>query len=247
VQTQPSFRVKSWNIAAGGDDLFHVAEVIRRLGPDVAALQEVDVHWDARSAFADQPARLAETLGLEARFGAIYQRPGAPNAPVRQFGLAVLSRVPIVSFRNHTIPRLSTQTKATRPEPLPGFLEVALVIGGARVRVFNTHLDYRGDPGVRRLQVAAMLEVIGDASGPTILAGDLNAPPGAPEIAPLLARLHDAWAAGGDPGHTYPATAPVRRIDYLLHSAALRVVSVSVERVDVADHRPVVADFAFGR
>lgn len=234
----------TWNIAAGQGDLFHTAEVIRVIGPDLVALQEVDVHWSARSGFEDQPARLARALGLTARFGPIYRIPGEPGAPPREFGLAILSRLRIVEFRNHEIPRLSTQTPgATEPAPMPGFVEAVVEWGSGRLRLFNTHLDYRANPRVRQAQVAAMLAIVGDVSGPTVLAGDLNAPPTAPELAPLFQRLRDAWPDRGDAGFTYPAATPVRRIDYLLHSRALRVSSVHVPGVEASDHRPVVGEF----
>ena len=242
-QTPTTFRVMTWNIAAGSGGLVPIAEAMRAAAPDIVALQEVDVHWSERSGFADQAARLAEAVGLSARFGPIYRLPGGGPAPSREFGLAILSRHPVVEFRNHVIPRLSTQSTDTEPQPLPGFLEASIEVGPARVRLFNTHLDYRADARVRALQVAAMLKLIG-ADGATLLAGDLNAPSTAPELAPLFRRLADVWPADGDAGLTYPAKAPVRRIDYILASADLQVRAVRVLPVPASDHRPVVADLA---
>src|SRR5690606_3247530 len=127
------------------------------------------------------------------------------GAPRRQYGLAVLSRHPIRAFDNHIIPRLSSIADEPEPLPRPGFLELTIDVDGRAVRVFDTHLDYRGDPRVRRLQVAAMLDVIGAGAEPTILIGDLNAEPGAAELQPLLARLRDAWDPGAGAGLTFPA------------------------------------------
>ena len=233
----------TWNIAAGSGGLPAIAAVIRTDRPDVVALQEVDVHWSERSAFADQAADLGNALGMQVRFGPIYRLPGAAAAPLREFGLAILSRHPIVEFRNHVIPRLSTQATATEPEPLPGFLEATVQVEGSRVRVFNTHLDYRADSRVRALQVAAMLEVMSRADGPFVLMGDLNAPPAAAELQPLFSRLRDVWSErdGADPGSTYPAAAPARRIDYILTSPGLRALDAHVLPVQASDHRPVVA------
>jgi endonuclease/exonuclease/phosphatase family metal-dependent hydrolase len=239
-------RVLTWNIAAGAGGLSPMADVIRTAAPDIVALQEVDVHWSERSGFADQAAQLAEAVGMQVRFGPIYRLPGGSSAPVREFGLAILSRYPFVEFRNHVIPRLSTHSTDTEPQPMPGFLEATIPVDGVRLRVFNTHLDYRSDPRVRRLQVAAMLERMG-SDGPTILMGDLNAPPGAAELAPLFGRLNDAWRDGGDPGFTYPAAAPVRRIDYILTSDDLRALSVRVLPTPASDHRAVVADLSAAR
>ena len=227
----------SYNIAAGGGDLDAIVAVIRAAAPDIVALQEVDVHWSERSGFADQAAELGEALGMHVRFGPIYELP-----PARRFGLAFLSRDPIVEFTNHVIPRLSTQTDASEPVALPGFLEAVTVIDGVSVHIFNTHLDYRADPRVREQQVRAMLELMKAEAEPTVLMGDLNAPPSAPELQPLFALLQDAWSADEESGLTYPARAPERRIDYILLSGHFSVMDVRVPAVQASDHLPVIAD-----
>lgn len=245
-QLQP-FRVMTWNIAAGHGDLSKIAGVIREVGPDIVALQEVDAHWEKRSNFADQPAELAKALGMHVRFGPIYQLPGDGASPRREFGVAILSRHPIVEFQNHDLPRLSTQSAATEPQLMPGFLEAIVQIGDGHVRVFTTHLDYRADPRVRHLQVDATIARLDAVSGPIVLMGDLNAPPHAVELAPLFQRLRDAWPDGPDTGFTYPATASVRRIDYILTSGDLRAQNVQVLPIETSDHRPIVADLSPSR
>jgi len=100
---------------------------------------------------------------------------------------------------------------------------------------------------VRERQVADMLSYIGDTSRPTLLFGDLNAPPSAPEIQPLLERLHDTWPAAAGPGLTDPADEPRQRIDYVLVSTHFRVMSASVPVTLASDHRPVVVDLRLVR
>ena len=236
-------RVMTYNIRSGNGNLAGTAEAIRALSPDVVALQEVDVHWAERSSFVDQASALGETLGMQVRFARIYQLAGArPQDPPREFGVALLSRFPILEWSNHIITRLSTQEQTPQPAPAPGFLEARLDIRGTAVRVFDTHLDYRADPRVRQQQVTDMLAYISDASAPTLLFGDLNAPPDAPEIQPLLERLQDAWPASAGPGLTDPADVPQKRIDYVLVSKHFRVRSAIVPVTVASDHRPVVVD-----
>ena len=238
-----SLRVMTWNIRSGNGNLDSTAAVIRAQAPDVVALQEVDVHWAERSAFVDQVAALAAKLGMEARFAPIYSLPGSgPGAPRREFGVALLSRYPVVRFSNDTIARLSTQVQDPVPEPSPGLLDALLDVRGRPVRVFNTHLDYRKDPAVRAQQVREMLGYIGDMGVATLVFGDLNAAPDAPELQPLLARLHDAWSGSDSPGFTYPADTPRERIDYVLVSPQFSVRSVRVPDTQASDHRPVVAE-----
>ena len=236
-------RVMTYNIQSGHGSLEGTAAAIGAVSPDIVALQEVDVHWADRSSFADQASALAARLHMEARFARIYRISNTDaGKPPREFGVALLSKYPIVAWRNDTITRLSTQDTSPAPAPAPGLLEASVDVHGTVVRVFNTHLDYRADPRVRRQQVVEMLKYIGAAGAPTLVFGDLNATPEAPELAPLLARLRDAWPASAGPGFTYPAETPSKRIDYVLTSGHFRVRSAEVVATEASDHRPVVVE-----
>lgn len=235
-------RVMSYNIQAGAGHLDSVAAAIARERPDLVALQEVDVHWSPRSGFADQARELSRRLRMDVRFAAIYRLPDdSPGLPPREFGVALLSRFPIVSWSNDTITRLSTQQANPVPAPMPGLLDATVDVRGRAVKVFTTHLDYRADPAVRRQQVLEMLRHI-DTTQALILAGDLNATPDAAELAPLFRALRDTWPRGAGAGFTYPSTEPVKRIDYVLASSAFRVTRAFVPETLASDHRAVVVD-----
>ncbi len=67
-----------------------------------------------------------------------------------------------------------------------------------------------------------MVELLGTSRTPTLLVGDLNARPDAPEIKTLTAVLDDTWTeVGVGPGYTIEADNPTARIDYQLHSPQL--------------------------
>jgi endonuclease/exonuclease/phosphatase family metal-dependent hydrolase len=91
-----------------------------------------------------------------------------------------------------------------------------------------------------------MLAILGPLTRPTILMGDMNAGPSADEIAPLFAKLRDAWAGQADPGYTIPADAPTNRIDYVFVAGPFRVASARVLDTTASDHRPVVAELVLG-
>lgn len=246
-QDEVRLRVMCYNIATGHGDIDGIVEVISRHDPDIVALQEVDVYWGERSGWIDQAEYLAEALGMHAYFGEIYRfEPlnGGPDEP-RRYGLAYLSKVPFVYHKNHILTRLSTQTGEPELAVLPGFPEVAIDLHGRRIHFFNTHLDFRPDPVVRIRQVAGMMAIMAEVDGPHFLIGDLNALPDAPELKPLFSTLQDAWTGQGDPGYTFPAIAPDRRIDYILHSKHFSVREVFVYATEASDHQPVVADFVF--
>ena len=233
-------RVATYNIQAGAGDLRRIADEIEAMDADLVALQEVDVHWHERSGFADQATELGAMLGVAVRFAPIYSLPGAAGQPARQFGVALLSKLPIVSWSNDSITRLSTQQTNPTPARMPGLLRAVVNFRGTRVTVLTTHLDYRSDPAIRQAQVAEILQVLAQNSGPTILAGDLNATPEALELQPLFRRLMDAWRTSRGPGFTYPASAPAKRIDYVLFSDPFVQVESRVAESAAADHRPVI-------
>lgn len=252
-----ALRVATYNIHAGAGednvfDLDRTAAAIRALDADVVGLQEVDVHWDARSEWRDVAKELGERLGMYTAFGPIYDLdPPAPGQPRRQYGIALLSKFPIEHSENHLLTRLSTQDPNPVPTPTPGFLEAELSVGDQRVHAYVTHLDYRPDPSVRRTQVDETLaELAKDRhNDPQILFGDLNATPDAPELARLWTGLRDAWMVGsstaGGPS-TYPALTPEKRIDYVTVARGVRVVDATVPSdpavVPASDHRPLVAN-----
>lgn len=244
-----SLRVLSFNIhtGIGSDgtlDLARTAEAIRTTRADVVALQEVDVHWDARSDFRDQARELAGLLAMRVFFAPIYDLdPLTPDAPRRQYGVAVLSRFPVLHTENHEITRLSTQDPDAVPAPAPGFAEAVVLVRGVPVHVYSTHLDYRADPAVRELQVADTLRIMSADRGPQVLLGDFNAEHDAPALAPLWTVLTDAAPAGA----TYPAAAPTKRIDFVTVSEGVRVRSATVPETLASDHRPVLAELSVRR
>lgn len=258
---QTRLTVASYNIHAGAGednvfDLERTAQALKALDADVIGLQEVDVHWDARSEWRDTLAELAAKLGMHAGFAPIYDfDPPAAGQPRRQYGVGVLSRFPLVRTENHPITRLSTQDPNPVPAPAPGFLEAEIDVRGRRVHVYCTHLDYRADPSVRAAQVRDTVKILARDRRKhlQIMTGDFNAEANAPELAGLWTRLTDSWTAAGTTTggpNTYPAIAANKRIDFVTVGAGLRVLRAEVPaevplEQAASDHRPMVADLSF--
>ncbi len=237
----------SFNIhhAVGTDgvlDAARIAKVVTDNHVDVVAVQEIDRHYSARSDWADQPALLAKLLHYHVVFGAnIDQDPPAPGQPRVQFGTAILSRYPITHWQNTLLYRSPDQEQR-------GLLRADLEVRGVRVHVYDTHLEAYStlDRTQQAQQIAGM---VGDA-GPVILMGDLNAEPDAPELAPMLTTLTDAWPAAGDgAGLTYPAEGPVKRIDYVLTGGTAQAGRCAVVMSDpvASDHLPMACEVSVSR
>ncbi|HEX6416876.1 MAG TPA: endonuclease/exonuclease/phosphatase family protein [Acidimicrobiales bacterium] len=233
-------RVATFNIRHGAGldervDLERVARAIAATGADVVGLQEVDRNL-GRTDATDQAAWLAERLGAHLAFAAAVDAPPpAPGRPRRQYGNAVLSWYPIRSAATVVLPRLH------RPERRV-LLDVRIDVGATPVRVLASHLQNRA-PDERLAQAHAVRAHLAAGSGPAVVLADLNARPGAPELAVLTGGLVDAWAAAGSgPGHTYDARTPHARIDYVLVSPDVGVRAAATVRTDASDHLPLVAE-----
>lgn len=170
-----------------------IARTLRKLQPDVIALQEVLQH----ETLPNQAQTLAAALG----YRYVFVSADAPER-ARRYGNAVLTR--------HSI--LREEWKALRPlEDYRTALHLRLRVGTRSIEVYATHLAWQPDAGaVRREQVEDLL-AWRDATaqgGASIVVGDFNAPADAPEFAPLLARYRDAYdtrhpdAAQDAPGHS---------------------------------------------
>ncbi|HKV10992.1 MAG TPA: endonuclease/exonuclease/phosphatase family protein, partial [Thermoanaerobaculia bacterium] len=121
--------VMTYNIAGhdellDGDHVRHIGEAIRRLHPDVVALQEVHRNtWQAR--FRDQLAELEKRTGLRGSFAPSYVRWGGA------YGNAILTRGQIVKAEVHSLPCVG------EPRTL---LEATIRIEGATITFYTTHL-----------------------------------------------------------------------------------------------------------
>lgn len=242
AQDGGELRVATYNIHHGEGtegrlDLDRVADAVR--GHDIVALNEVDRH-NIRTGFADQASRIASRLGMK------YHVFGETRRWLlfMQYGNAILSRFPIVSSKNHDLPRLDPKNERRR------VLQADILVRGRIVHVFATHLSLR--PAERAKQVDAILALLARTSGRKVLMGDFNALPGSPEMKKAAAALTDLWAAkGSGSGPTFSSRDPRRRIDYILASrAGLSPLSIRVVRTELpggahpSDHLPVAGKVA---
>jgi endonuclease/exonuclease/phosphatase family metal-dependent hydrolase len=233
--------VMTYNIhhGAGVDgvlDLERIAVLIEKSGADVIGLQEADRHWSARSNWVDQPAWFAQRLQMHYAYAANLDLPPLnPGEPRRQYGTAILTRYPIKDFTNTLLPLYPTGEQR-------GLAVATVKVRGVELRFANTHLT--NNNAERLEQAQKVVSLLGTSSTPTLLVGDLNARPDAPEIKTLTAVLNDTWLeVGVGPGYTIEADNPTARIDYLLHNSRLTPVSAEVPAGLASDHLPVVASY----
>ena len=240
-----AMRVLVYNIhagkdAAGADNLEGVAELVRTTGADIVLLQEVD-RGTRRSGRVDQPAVLAKRTGFHMVFGSALDYDGG------KYGVAVLSRWPIVADTLVHLPVTPSQARAGGSHEPRGALRVIVAAPGGRLAIINTHLDPSGDDRWRRQEadsIVSLARQVQRSETTVIVGGDFNSTPeSAVQLALRAGTLRDAWleCAAGD-GFTYPAAVPVKRIDYLYITGSSRCTAARVVDTRVSDHRPLVVD-----
>jgi endonuclease/exonuclease/phosphatase family metal-dependent hydrolase len=217
---------------------FDVLAACARLDTDVLVLQE---SWapDGGEAQHDTVAReLGYATAVVSLARAVIQpHPAVVDRadPTRQKGtgdwcLAILSRLPIAGSEARALPQLRLDPTSRH------VLQAELTVGDGALVVHGTHLPHLefGAPLITK----ALRAALGPADRPAILIGDMNmwgwcisamAPPG--------------WRRVGR-GRTFPTPYAHSRIDHLLVTPGVEVLSTEVVAERGSDHRPIRARLA---
>jgi endonuclease/exonuclease/phosphatase family metal-dependent hydrolase len=239
--------------ADGRVDLDRFADAVRTLDADVLALQEVD-RAQPRSGSADLTAVAAEAGGYaSARFvPALHGEPGSwraatddgPAGGAPAYGVALLSRLPVVAERTVRLPALrvpvpvvfsgSRRVQVVRDEPRVAAV-TRLETGRGELTVVSTHLSFIA--GWNLLQLRRLVR--GLAREPRlVVAGDFNL---ATDQVVRVSRLRPLAA-----GATFPAHEPVRQIDHLLGRGALTARGARTWDLPLSDHRALSVELDVG-
>src|SRR3954453_19060685 len=133
----------------GGDgrhDLPRLAKLLAAADADVICLQEVDRHYGERSEEVDQALLLSRALDMQLAWGPAIDEERAGDRPRRQYGNALLSRLPILISDVHRLPGSGEPRTALR---------TMVERDGSALWVTATHLR-SGQPEKRAGQVAAL-------------------------------------------------------------------------------------------
>ena len=145
-------------------DLSRIADVVR--GADVIALQEVE-RFFRRSGMVDQVAELAALLpdyywvygeGLDVDASTVDTNGRVCNRR-RQFGNMLLSRFPILSKRNHLLPKWGTVDQISLQRSA---LEAVIAFDSRAVKFYTMHLHHLASR-FRLQQLANLLDLVAQA------------------------------------------------------------------------------------
>jgi len=248
-----TYNIHRW---AGQDqrvDLDRLAEIIRAARADIIGLNEVlhPVTYCGRT--CDYLGELSARLHMASIFGPSGWADYGPDWYGPQ-GNALLSRYPFAEAKNVLLPRIPT----TKQRALLG---ARLTAGpAAGLTAFVTHLDHAFE-GTRLFQLRGALAAMAQ-HGPHFIAGDFNTPGFAGQhtrrLSPPVLRwmrqagYEDAFHAMGEgAGRTFPARAPLFRVDFLFFPKAWAAGVRRARALDAwpvkraSDHRPVIVEWAW--
>jgi endonuclease/exonuclease/phosphatase family metal-dependent hydrolase len=215
-----------------------IAGLVRRVGADVVALQEIDractfsknvdhFDWIARS--ASMPFGIHAPHGRREGLGMLH-------------GHALLARHPLDGIEDQRFARRLCHDK--------GFVAATLTtpaLRGLAIDVVSVHLEPFA-AGVRRAQIlelaAALRKRREDTKRPLVVMGDMNTSYGDARhgVGLLAEELGLRTWRPEDRLPTYSMAMPLVRFDWILASPELRIVTQVTLPDRVSDHAAVVAD-----
>lgn len=213
-------------------DVEAIARVINQEKPDLVALQEVDIHTERSGKKVDQAREIARLTGMKSFFMKALDYQGG------EYGIAVLSKHPIVDSAGYLLPR----------DPAVGGEDRAVASitvklpGNKKVIFASTHLDLKESN--RLSQAKALTGHFENSNLPMILGGDFNALASSPVI--NWFDQHFTRTCGADCAPTIPVKNPNRTIDFIMYKpqSSFKVLKTRViDEQYASDHLPVVAEF----
>ena len=218
-------RVMSYNVKNGiGMDgvksIERCADVIRKVNPDIVAVQELDsmTRRNDRYVLGD----MAKRIGYYDYYGPTINYQGG------KYGIGVLSKKPALSVKFYSMPHHKEDRGV-------------LVVEFKKYYLICTHLSGVPRKKGKGVQVDVIRDVVEKLDKPVFIAGDMNARPGSPV---MRAFKEFATILSDDSKLTAPSNNPRGCIDYILGAKASFKVLKEEVLYDVlaSDHLPLYVD-----
>ncbi|HHB90294.1 MAG TPA: hypothetical protein ENK60_03180 [Anaerolineae bacterium] len=193
--------------------------VMQTLQADIIGLQETDAARIANG--NDDIVRyFTNQLGMYSYYG--------PNTVAGTFGIALLSRYPILQAQTYYLYSEGEQVAA---------IDALVDVGDVGMRVLVTHLG-NGGPMIQQQQ---FLELVGGRPRRTVALGDFNFRPDTPQYALTTQTLLDSWTVRWPDWRNDQGQEPRDKIDHIFISPDLRVLDARYYAEGPSDHPAITA------
>jgi endonuclease/exonuclease/phosphatase family metal-dependent hydrolase len=211
--------IVSYNIHSGLDkdmapSLDNIIKFLSLSKADIICLQEVNE--SAKVGF--QVSSLQQKLGMYLHFGANVIKTGM------NYGLVNYSKYPIID-QNHTFLSSSREQR--------GMLHSVVNVNGKDLNVINVHLGL--DKEERRKQMNEIIKYVSKLEKPYVLVGDFNQ-----SYLDVDKNYFKDVAKELKQDHILTHITTLNRIDYILTSDDVEIVSYDVLFENMSDHYPII-------
>lgn len=204
-------------------DVDLIVKTIKQYQAEIIGLNEV---FGANEENTSQAELIANQLGYYYYFAQAIVHQGRP------YGNAIISKYPIEHVETIMIPDAIKNDQE--------FFETRCIIH-ARFQnpAFSVLVSHFGlAQGEKQNAVKTILNLTKTVKQPLIVMGDFNMEPDDIILQPLLSRLNNSM-----PNHafSYPSINPTKKIDYILASKQIKIISAEIPNIVVSDHFPHIA------
>ncbi|MBQ1256370.1 MAG: endonuclease/exonuclease/phosphatase family protein [Clostridia bacterium] len=231
-------RLMTYNIQSGRDaykklDLSACEKTIREFSPDILALNEVRMKTlDVGD--TEQAKVLAENLDMNFFFAKAIDFNGG------EYGIALLSKFPIIRAEGIPVPSLPEEKREKRYEDRV-LLKAELDVNGKTVYAFVSHF---GLSNAERVSATDLFESeIKKISAPAIFMGDLNMRPDDKLVERIKKYIADL--SENESFMTHHTLTLEDRIDYIFASDHFACEKIFSPFSLASDHLPIVAEVDF--
>jgi endonuclease/exonuclease/phosphatase family metal-dependent hydrolase len=211
-----------------------IAAVLRDIGADIIALQEVVGAGPRRGSHIEE-------IGAALAMGWVMAE--ARTWRGHQFGNAILSRFPIVHHAEHDLSWKTCEERCLQRADVD--------VEGHTLHVYNVHLGTAILE--RRYQAERLAEIVSDKhlGGAKIVLGDFNEWMRGATTKVLSGRLKSVDLTNYlRRRRTYPGLFPLLHLDHIYYAGRMEILGIELPRTRLSlvasDHLPLVADVKVG-
>ena len=234
-----SLKIMSYNIRHGEGldkvlDLSRAASIIKSIGPDLCALQEID-DFCLRSDRVGQTKYLAQYTNMVGTFGKFM------DFQQGEYGMSTLTTKPIISTKILELPD-------GKYEPRTAIVHEIKIADTCIIAFANVHLDWvtEKEGSINRLnQSKVLVKYLDSLNLPTIITGDFNCTPDSP-VMTYFANQGFKFAPKGKDNLSFQIEEKAE-IDHLIYKNSDSVTFTKksaylLEEPIVSDHRPFIIE-----